>query len=135
MRHNNTTWNTLKPIFYRKLRLPWLPNPNDIDTKSMKCTWPQHEGTQRDLYSTWLHWACVGSMGLRVGSVRIPVGSTRLFRYQHVGIVNAKVSYLGEYPMQGHNTRGFVLRWNIDFKPIFHCNAKPFALGVCVRQT
>ena len=30
----------LKPIFYWKLGLRWLPNANEINTKKKKCTWP-----------------------------------------------------------------------------------------------
>ena len=41
----------------------------------------------------------VGSVGARVGSVVICVGSARLFRYQHVGIRNEKVSRWGDYPL------------------------------------
>ena len=59
--------------------------------------------------------AHVGSMGIRVGSVDIHVGSTRLFRYQHDGIGNTKVLHLGDYPTQGLNASGFALWWNVGF--------------------
>ena len=29
----------VKPIFHWKLALCWVPNANEINTKSMKCTW------------------------------------------------------------------------------------------------
>ena len=42
--------------------------------------------------------------------------SARLFRYQHVGIPNAKSLLWGSKPMQGPNANGFVLQWNIGLK-------------------
>ena len=54
--------------------------------------------------ATYIPPACVASLGLHVWSAR-------LFRYQHVGIGNAKV--LRDYPTRGPNTRGFALQWNI----------------------
>ena len=54
-------WNTgLKPIFHRKRCLRWLPNANEIDTNNMKLHGqrkPQRQGTQRNLYSTYLRWS------------------------------------------------------------------------------
>ena len=49
-------WNIgLKPIFHQKLGSRWLPNPNEIYTKNMKCTWPTRKfciGYPLHLYST-----------------------------------------------------------------------------------
>ena len=58
----------------------------------------QPSRTQREVYSTgscWVHW------GGRVGYAGGHVGFARLFRYQHVGILNAE---------------GFALRWNISLR-------------------
>ena len=44
---------------------------------------------------------------------------------QHVGIPNAKFSRWGSRPQHVD----FALQWNIALKPIFHCDAKPFALS------
>ena len=45
--------------------------------------------TRNRVHIVMLH---VGSAVLRVGSVMLCVGSARLFKYQHVGIPNAKWS-------------------------------------------
>ena len=65
-------------------------------------------------------WARDGSMGSRVGSGRLRmgsagvcVGSTQVFRYQDVVICNTKVSRWGYCPMQSPNASGFTLQWNI----------------------
>ena len=38
-----------------------------------------------------------------------------VFRYQHVGISNAKLWRWGSKPTPGSNANGFVSQWNIDF--------------------
>ena len=43
------------------------------------------------------------------------VGPAKLFRYQHVGIPNAKSSCLGCKPTREPNASGFTLQWNIGF--------------------
>ena len=73
-------------------------------------TRPWH--TQRDLYSTCSCWALEAC----VGSVRLRVGSARLFGYQHVGISNAKLSRWGSRPKQDPNASCFALQWNIGFR-------------------
>ena len=57
----------------------------------------------------------VGSPGGRVGSPGGRVGSARVFRYQYVGIPNAKCSHWGFRPTQGPNPKGLALQWNIGF--------------------
>ena len=77
----------------------------------------------REPKETYIPPARVGS---RIGHYRLPlsnislrwallacIGSARLFRYQHVGIPNAKSSRWGSKPTRGPNTSGFVLQWNI----------------------
>ena len=49
-----------------------------------------------------------GNVNFRVG-----VGSARLFRYQHVGIPNAKFSRSGYWPTRTLNARSLALQWNI----------------------
>ena len=39
-----------------------------------------------------------------------------VFRYQHVGIPNAKLWCLGSKPMQGPDLNGFALQWNIGLR-------------------
>ena len=78
---------SFKPIFHRKKHLRWLPNVNEIYTDNMKC--------MCDLYSTDLRWV------LRIGgntnfSIRIGDNANfSIFRYQHVGIPNAKFRIWG----------------------------------------
>ena len=47
--------------------------------------------------------------------MRLRVGSARLFKYQHVGIGNAKLLCLGSRPARDTNMSGFALQWNIGF--------------------
>ena len=46
---------------------------------------------------------------------RVCVGSARLYRYQHVGIPNAKFSHWEYSPTRTPNARGFALQWNKGF--------------------
>ena len=65
---------TLKLIFHWIPGLSWPPNANEIDTKNMKCTWPTRK------------------------KIRFGVGGKanfHVFRYQHVGIGNAKLWHWG----------------------------------------
>ena len=67
--------------------------------------------------------ARVGSGGLRVGSATIRVKSTRLFRYQHVGIGNVNRSHWGTQhiaPLWSPYVSGFSLQWNIGYLGVFH---------------
>ena len=59
--------------------------------------------------------ARVRSAMLCVGSAMFCVGSMRLFRYQHVGIGNAKYSCWGSSPTRAPNASRFALQWNIGF--------------------
>ena len=91
---------TIKPIFHWKLCSSWLPNANESDTNNMKSTWPMRE-------------FCVGdpTFSVRVGGN----ANFSVFRYQHVGIPNAKLWCWGSKSMRGPNANGFVSQWNIDF--------------------
>ena len=61
-------------------------------------------------------------LGFRVGgnaSFRVGVGANAnfsIFRYQHVGIGNAKSSHWGSYPTLGPNANGFASLWNVGLK-------------------
>ena len=106
---------TLKPIFHWKLGLHWLPNANEINPKNMKCTWPMENfafGTQRNLYSIDLH------LGFTLGATNFTFGIECFgdFRYQHVGIGNAKSSHRVCNPRQGPDASGFASQWNIGLK-------------------
>ena len=103
---------TLKPIFHWKLGSHWLPNANEINTQKMKCTWPMQEfafGTQHILYSTDLRW------GFALGDANFHLTQviSSVFRYQHVGIGNAKFWRWVSKPTPVPNTNGFASQWNI----------------------
>ena len=102
VRQNHYTIETLKPIFHWKLGLRWLPNANEIDTKNMKCTCPMRLAI------------CVG--GARVSDTNRLVSPTRIARVWGL--------YQREAP-----TREFRVAVEYRLKPIFDCDAKPFALG------
>ena len=51
----------------------------------------------------------------RFGLIVTRVGSTRLLRYQHVGILNTKFSRWVSRPKQDPNVKGFALQWNVGF--------------------
>ena len=74
-------------------------------------------GTQRNLYSTDLR------LGYTLGNAnfRFGVGCFRVFRYQHVGIGNAKSLRWGCNPTQGPNASAFASQWNIGLTlRVFH---------------
>ena len=73
----------LSPYSTKNTRLLWLPNTNEIDTNNMECTWPTRILPNVNYIPFARVGGCVGSGGLRIGSARE-------FRYQHVGIGNAK---------------------------------------------
>ena len=82
----------LSPYSTKNTRLLWLPNTNEIDTNNMECTWPTRILPNVNYIPFARVGGCVGSGGLRIGSARE-------FRYQHVGIGNAKSSRWGSSPM------------------------------------
>ena len=118
-----------KSISRWKLRSYWLPNTNEIDKNSMEFTWPmqtQPLRTQRELCSVGLHWVRQASRwvgkAFRWGrkALRWVCKALHwLFGYQHVGIINAKVLCWGYCQTRIPNMSGFVLHWNIGFKPLF----------------
>ena len=108
-RSNFMQLRKLKPIFHWKWGSRWVPNPNEIYTKNMKCTWPTPVfcvGTQHNLYSTDWRW------GLALGKTQIlALGNTKI--YQHVGISNAKFWRRGHCPTPAPDARYFAFWWNI----------------------
>ena len=54
--------------------------------------------------------ACIGSC---VGLIGTRIGSSRVFRYQHVGIGNGKLLRGGAKPTLGSSGRAFASQWNI----------------------
>ena len=104
--------STLKAIFHWKLGSRWLPNTNEINTKTMKCTGPTPEfcvGTKRNLYSIGLR------LGFASGKTQI-LGFVLAPRYQHVCIPNAKFWRRGYCPTPTPNARYFASQWNIGLK-------------------
>ena len=64
-----------------------------------------------NLYSIGSRW------GFAIGKRKFYVSrwgnaNFSVFRYQHVGIPNAKFSHWGYCPMQTPNVRSFALQWN-----------------------
>ena len=102
-----------KPIFHWKLGLRWLP------TKNVKCTWPTPALCAGDPTPPIFHLL---SLGVGVGgntNVNVRVGANAnfsVFRYQHVGIPNAKLCRLGSKATPGPNANGFASQWNIGFR-------------------
>ena len=74
--------------------LHWLPNANEINTKSMKCTWPTPGPRVWDPTPPIFHLL---TLGVRIGdntNFSIPIGgkaNLSVFTYLHVGIPNAKL--------------------------------------------
>ena len=68
-----------------------------------------------------LHWGPNASyipltcVGVGVGG-NANFSNFSVFRYQHVGIGNAKLWRWGSKPTPGPNSNGFALQWNIDFR-------------------
>ena len=74
----------------------------------------------------WSAEARVGSLGRCVGLPGVRVGSARVFRYQHVGIPNAKCSCSESSRTLGPNAKGLALhlQWNIGFRTPMLCAMK-----------
>ena len=79
---------------------------------------PQCEGTQRKPYSTARVGARVGCVGGRVGCAEVCTGSTRDFRYQHVGIPTQS-GYVGDIN-QGESFR-IALEYRLKICSILSC--------------
>ena len=117
----------LKPIFHWKLGLRWLPNANEINTNNMKCTWPKPAPCVWDPTPPIFHLL---ALGVGVGgnaNFSICVGANakfNAFRYQHVGIPNAKLWRWGSEPTPGPNANCFASQWNTGFR-LYFAHGKP----------
>ena len=79
-------------------------------------------------------------LGFRVGgnaNFKIRVGANAnisVFRYQHVGIGEAKISHWGDYPTPGPNASSFASQWNIGLSRIIAkklcATVRPFRVEV-----
>ena len=84
----------------------------------MKCTWPMQKFCVVDPTQPIFHWLALGFCIGGNANIMFCVGGDAnfsIFRYQHVGIPNTKVSRWGYYPKRTPNARGFALQWNIGF--------------------
>ena len=107
-----TSETRFKPIFHRKFHSRWLHNKNVIGTNNMKCTWPARVPMPGYPTRSMFHWLVLGAQGLALGHK----AWLWLFRYQHVGIPNAKFSHWGSRPTRGPNAKGSALHWIIGFR-------------------
>ena len=95
---------TGKPIFHSKMGLRWLPNAHEISTNNMKSTWPMPEFCVGELTRPIFH---LFTLGVCIGgntNFSVCVGGSAnvsAFRYQHLGIPNAKLSLWGYCPTDG----------------------------------
>ena len=105
----------VKPMFRWKLGLSWPPNASEINTKNqmyianMKSLRLVPNATYIPLTWGWHR----GNANFRFG-----VGGEanfRVFRYQHVGIGNARLWRWVSKPTPGPHTNGFMSQWNIGF--------------------
>ena len=86
--------HTIKTIFHCKLGTHWVINANEMSTNNMKSTGPTPAPTPGDPMQPIFHrLALVVHIGGNV-NFRFGVGGNTnfsVFRYQHVGIPNAKL--------------------------------------------
>ena len=73
-------------------------------------------GTQRNLYSTDLRLGLASGIEQILSLASGGLANFRVFRYQHVGIGNARLGRWVSRPMPGPNTNGFASQWNIGLK-------------------
>ena len=65
------------------------------------------------------HWLTLGFCAGGNANFMFRVGGNAnfsVFRYQHVGIPNAKLWHWGSMSMRGPKANGFTLQWNIGFR-------------------
>ena len=93
----------LKPMFYCKLGLHWLPNVNEISTNVMKCTWPMLKFCFGDPKES-IYWLALGFC----------VGGNANFMFR-VGIANTNFHILGADLILIPNDSSFASQWYIGF--------------------
>ena len=80
-----------------------------MSTNNMKCTWPMREFCVGDPTQPIFHWLVLGFCIDGIANFMFRVGGTpnfSVFRYQHVGIPNAKLWRWGSKPVRGPNANG-----------------------------
>ena len=85
----------LKPILDCKVGLCWVTNATKMSTNNMKPTWPLREFCVGDPTRPIFHLVALGVCVEGNANFSVCVGGTAnlsVFRYQHVGIPNAKLS-------------------------------------------
>ena len=102
------------------------------EVNNIKCTCPMQTLLVHTQFE-YVPLAHVGPLYTRVGHYWVALGLQGSFRYQHVGIPNAKVSHWGDYPTRGSNARGFALRWNIGFIGIHNYKFKSSQVCLCLK--
>ena len=106
----------LKPIFHWKLCSRWLPNASESDTNNMKSTWPMQEFCIGDPTRPTFHLFTLGVCSVGNANFSFCVGGNAnfsVFRYQDVGISNAKLLHSGYCPTRRPNASVFASQWNI----------------------
>ena len=117
--NNSRIIDRVKPVFHWKLGSHWVPTVRELEVKNMKSSCPMPAPRVRDPTPPISHLL---ALGVGVGgnanfSVRVGGNANFIsFRYQHVGIPNAKLWRWGSKPTQGPNANGFALQWNIGLR-------------------
>ena len=102
---------SLKPIFHWKLGLRWQMK----STQKHEMYMANAKILRLEPNATYIPLTCVWVSRWGNANFRFGIGCFRVFRYQHVGIPNAKFSHWGCYPTPDPNTKSFVSQWNIGF--------------------
>ena len=100
-----------------------LPNTNEINKKSTKCTWPTQAPTQGNPTQPIFHWLALGAPGFALGAPGFALGpqgfalgAQGFWIPTCIGIPNAKWSRWGSNPMRRPNASVFTSRWNIGLR-------------------
>ena len=91
--------DTLKPIFHCKLCLCWLSNASESKTNNMKSTQPTRKFCVGDPMPPIFYLFALGVGGRGNENFSLCIGGNAnfsSFRYQHVGISNAKLWRLSQ---------------------------------------
>ena len=113
----------LSPIFHWKLGSRWLPNANEIDTNKHEMYMANARNLRLGPNATYIPLICGGVLRWVMQILKFALGLMQffcVFRYQHVGISNAKLWRWGSKPTPVPNANGFASQWNIGLN---HMNA------------
>ena len=115
MRGDTQNSYTFQPIFHCKLGSRWVTKANEMGINNMKYTWPMREfciaDPTRPIFHLFALGVCVRgnvNFSLRIGGN----ANSSVFKYQHVGIPNAKLSLWEYCPMRRPNVSVFALQGN-----------------------